>query len=90
MKTDIPFLGIEDAQDMQSSIENLDIKLSQIDEKLTRIMNLFNPQIDGERGIMVRMANLEANQEFFRKFIYAGFGIYGFIIFCFTVYNSAK
>lgn len=84
------FLRIEAAKNMQDSIEVLSTKLSSIDEKLNRIVNLFNPQIDGERGILVRLYAIEKEIETFRKFIYGGLGIYGFILFAMAVYNLTK
>ncbi len=84
------FLRIEAAKNMQESIEVLSNKLSSIDEKLNRIVNLFNPQIDGERGILVRLFAIEKEIESFRKFIYGGLGIYGFILFLIAVYNVTK
>lgn len=84
------FLRIEAAKNMQESIDVLSSKLSSIDEKLNRIVNLFNPQIDGERGILVRLFAIEKEIESFRKFIYGGLGIYGFILFLIAVYNVTK
>lgn len=84
------FLRIEAAKNMQESIEVLSNKLSSIDEKLNRIVNLFNPQIDGERGILVRLYAVEKEIETFRKFIYGGLGVYGFILFAMAVYNIMK
>lgn len=84
------FLRIEAAKNMQESIEVLSNKLSSIDEKLNRIVNLFNPQIDGERGILVRLFAIEKELETFRKFIYGGLGIYGFVLFVLTLYNVTK
>lgn len=90
MNEDIHFLKIEDAKTMQRSIESLNEKLSFIDEKLNRILHIFNPQIDGERGILVRIYAIEKDIETFRKFIYGGLGIYGFVLLCLTVYNVTK
>jgi hypothetical protein len=90
LNDDIPFLKIEDAKTMQKSIESLNDKLSSIDEKLNRIVHLFNPQIDGERGILVRLYAIEKEIETFRKFIYGGLGVYGFILFAMAVYNIMK
>lgn len=84
------FLRIEAAKNMQESIDVLSNKLSSIDEKLNRIVNLFNPQIDGERGILVRLFAIEKELETFRKFIYGGLGIYGFVLFVLTLYNVTK
>lgn len=84
------FLRIEAAKNMQESIDVLSSKLSSIDEKLNRIVNLFNPQIDGERGILVRLFAIEKELETFRKFIYGGLGIYGFVLFVLTLYNVTK
>lgn len=84
------FLRIEAAKNMQESIDVLSSKLSSIDEKLNRIVNLFNPQIDGERGILVRIYSIEKELETFRKFIYGGLGIYGFVLFVLTLYNVTK
>lgn len=83
-------MRIEAAKNMQESIDVLSSKLSSIDEKLNRIVNLFNPQIDGERGILVRIYSIEKELETFRKFIYGGLGIYGFVLFVLTLYNVTK
>lgn len=59
MDTEVPFLKIEDAKDMQASIDSLVKNQDDIKKMVTSIYRQFNPEYDGEVGILQRVITIE-------------------------------
>lgn len=91
------FLTVKDAKQIINAISELkdSVTDNQLDTKkilelVTNLDRLFNPRVDGEKGIMVKMATYEADIAFLKRFIYGGMAIYGFVVFCLSVYVAIK
>lgn len=91
------FLTVKDAKQIINAITELKeaVTDNQLDTKkilevVTNLDRLFNPKVDGEKGIMVKMAAYEADIAFLKRFVYGGWAIYGFIVFCLSVYVVLK
>ena len=91
------FLTVKDAKQIINALTELKetVDLAQVDTKkilemVTNIDRMFNPRIDGERGLMVKMAVYEADIDFLKKLAYAGGAVYGFIMFCLAFYVAFK
>lgn len=84
------FLTVKDAKQIVNTIWDLQTDTKKILELVSNMDRMFNPKIDGEKGLMVRLAAYDADIEFLKKFVYGGMAIYGFIMFCLGIYVAFK